>query len=76
MKVIWESADIVAGRRYSREGLNDTWLIGYLSNETTEKRYVSISMSDGLVTLPKTKETLAYELTENGYVPVELLGKK
>lgn len=73
MKVQWEEKDIVAGRRYSREGLRETWQIGYLSGDLSEARYVSISMVDGMVTLPLTKAQMAENLTEHGYLPVELL---
>lgn len=73
MKIIWETQDIVAGRSYSREGIGETWLIGYLSYEDSRACYVSVSQSDGLVTPPMTPEEMAGMLTQEGYIPSEVL---
>jgi len=74
VKFIWECADITPGRTYSRVGLGEDWLIGYRDDTSDDKlRYVSISLTDGLVTLPLDKETLAERLTNQGYVPCEFL---
>ena len=73
MKVIWKAEDIVPGRRYSKEGIKEEWIIGYLSNNYGDNRYVSISDQDGMVTAGTDKESLAARLTEGGYIPVELL---
>lgn len=72
MKVIWEAKDINPGRKYSKPGI-ETWIIGYMANMHSTDRYVSISISDGMVTKPKTKEDMAEDLTTSGYLPVELL---
>lgn len=73
MKVEWEPDDIIPGRRYGRNGLNEVWLIGYLAEANAPRKFVSISMFDGLVTRALTCEELAAELTHAGYVPVEIL---
>lgn len=73
MKVEWEAEDIVPGRRYGKEGLREKWVIGYLSFADGQERYVSISDQDGMVTEPKAKEQMARNLTENGYLPLELI---
>lgn len=36
-------------------------------------RYVSVSSSDGMVTEACTKEQMAHQLTDSGYLPIELL---
>jgi hypothetical protein len=73
MKLIWEPKDIKAGLRYSREGIEEVWTIGYLSYAETDVKYVSVSDQDGRVTAPSTVKHLAAKLTEGEYVPVELL---
>lgn len=74
MKFIWESSDITPGQKYSREGIGETWMIGYRAEIANGRRYVSVSLNDGLVTEPKTQKELAIELSEQGYVPAEFLG--
>lgn len=76
MRVIWEAEDIVVGRRYSKPGLDEEWIIGFIGGMGGPIRYVSISDQDGMVTGPKSKEEIALDLTEAGYLPVELLGKR
>lgn len=73
MKFIWEPEDVRTGRTYSRRDIGETWLIGYLPHEESSAHFVSVSMSDGLVTLPKTRDALAQTLTSEGYVPSEIL---
>ena len=73
MKVIWEVKDITPGRRYSKEGIGEKWIIGYLADQNGAARYVSVSDQDGMVTASKTKEQMAIDLTECGYLPVEVL---
>ena len=74
MKVTWDAEDINPGRRYRKNIDSEEWIIGYLSGSASgSSRYVSISTRDGLVTDPQTKEQLAQLLTENNYLPVELL---
>ena len=73
MKVTWEAEDINPGRRYSKPGIGEKWIIGYMSDVYGPARYVSVSEHDGMVTEPRTKAQVAQMLTENGYLPVELL---
>lgn len=73
MRVIWEASDIQCGRRYSKAGIGEKWIIGYIPSMTGEARYVSVSDQDGMVTEPRAREQIAQILTENEYLPVELL---
>jgi hypothetical protein len=66
---VWGEKDIIAGSRYSMGRGEEVWMIGYLSFETSKRRYVSISTIDGLVTDRKTREQLAEDLTKSGYRP-------
>jgi hypothetical protein len=72
MKFVWEDSDIVVGSRYSREGVREVWMIGYLP-ALDERRYVSISLSDGMVTHPLYKHEMALSLTGQEYVPEKYL---
>lgn len=76
MKFHWESTDIRAGRKYSRPTIKEIWMVGYLSNVHDDRRYVSISMSDGMVTVPYSAEELATTLTDGRYVPIEFLNQE
>ncbi len=73
MKVTWEAKDITTGRRYSKPGIGEKWIIGYISDIDGPARYVSVSDQDGMITTPRSKEQMAQVLTENGYLPEELL---
>ena len=74
MKFVWDERDIEPGVRYSRPGIMETWMIGYHPNPAEEHRpYTSVSLSDGMVTVPYSKREMAVLLTENGYVPVKLM---
>lgn len=73
MKVEWEESDIVTGRKYSKKGISEIWMIGHVTHLFGAGKYVSVSLSDGMVTDVFTKEDLAKDLTEGEYVPLELL---
>lgn len=73
MKVTWEAKDIWPGRRYSKPGIGEQWILGYISDMDGPARYISVSDRDGMATDPRTKEQIAQLLTEHGYLPVELL---
>jgi hypothetical protein len=77
MKVIWEESDIFAGRRYTKLGTTEIWLIGYRVDITAPKnaakRYIQISLSDGMCCAEGTAAQLAPALTEQGYIPIELV---
>lgn len=72
MKVTWEAEDIWPGRKYSKRNIEE-WIIGYLSCLEWPVKYVSISLNDGMVTHPMTKDEFAEVLNREGYLPVELL---
>lgn len=76
MKVEWEESDIKPGRRYGRPKTAELWIIGFLAGANSDIRYVSISLSDGMVTKPASLAGLAATLTEGGYQPEELLPKE
>jgi hypothetical protein len=74
MKVQWEEKDIRAGQRYGKPTIRERWIIGYdPSLLPHEKRWVSVSLSDGMVLRAHTQQELAVSLTESGYVPEALL---
>jgi hypothetical protein len=77
MKVEWQADDIKPGRRYGKPDTKERWLIGYVAGteclETPSKRYVSISLSDGMVTQSLTAADMAAVLNKYGYQPEELL---
>lgn len=73
MKIIWQEEDIQVGRIYGRPGMKETWMIGYRPEIDGTIRYVSISMVDGMITLPQTKAEMAEILTSNEYCPIEFL---
>ena len=78
MKVVWEDADIVVGRRYTKPGTNEVWLIGYRVDIEPQdqtkgpKRFVQISLNDGMCCCDATAADIALALTHQGYVPLEL----
>lgn len=73
MKFIWEEKDVVVGRRYSRSGIGEQLLIGFMASHNGPDNYVSISLNDGMVTKPRSRESMAGMLTDQEYVPVEIL---
>lgn len=76
MKVEWEESDIKPGRRYGKPLTAERWVIGFLAGSGNNARFVSISLSDGMVTKPSTLAGLAATLNEGGYQPEELLPKE
>lgn len=73
MRVIWDEDDVKVGRVYGKSGIKEQWLIGYRADLSGDARYVSVSTSDGMVTIPRTKRGMAENLSRNGYSPVEYL---
>lgn len=78
MKAVWEEGDIVVGRYFYR-GDSPNAEIGYLASVTHKigfmaggpsKHYVSISVTDGMVTDPVSAAEFATRLNDGGYVPV------
>jgi hypothetical protein len=73
MRITWEEKDIRAGLRYGKSSIRERWIIGYIASSTQEKRWVSVSLMDGMVTPAHSQHELAISLTESGYVPEALL---
>lgn len=71
MKIQWEEADVVSGRKYRKPGTGETWMIGYVGG--SGRCRVSISLSDGMVTESRLASVMAQDLTDGGYWPVEFL---
>lgn len=80
MKVIyeWGSEDIQVGRYVICESslagsknlsfaASVTYKIGFLSYEGSGKKYCMVSISDGMITEPETKDNLAAHFNEHGY---------
>lgn len=70
MKIVWEESDIVVGTKYGRPDIKEIWMIGYIASEASSSNRVSISMSDGMVTLPSSPDAMAHMLTAGRYVPI------
>ena len=71
MKFTWEEEDIVPGRKIVQGTEGKIWVIGWLPHIAEAERYVLVSLVDGIVTPPKSKEQMATMLTQGGMVPVE-----
>lgn len=82
MKYIWEESDIEVGRYFylANNSKNvdslagSTYKIGFLQIENgpiDEKRYVSISIADGMVWGPFDKSEFAEMLNKNSYIPAK-----
>jgi hypothetical protein len=76
----WQAEDIKPGRRYTKKGTEEVWIIeemfviGYHNSDEYKSCYVSVSENGGRVaSLPYTKEEMAAILNENEYVPVDIL---
>lgn len=72
MKIVWEVDDIVPGRVIGKSDRTERWKIGYLSYAKDDIKFVLVSMSDGMVTSPMTKEALAAFINTTGDGPTEL----
>jgi len=72
MRCIWDPRDIKPGRIIGKPDRTERWMIGYIADRGTN-RYVLVSLSDGLVTLPVPPDMLASQLTKEGELPSELL---
>lgn len=73
MKIIWEEDDIKPGTIYFKPGSSEAWIIGYLGEFLDPRpRYVSCSMSDGLLTPVQTRDYMAETLTLEGYIPAKM----
>ena len=72
MKVTWEEKDIYGGMRYFHPQHSGEWMIGYSTNKQHKHLYVTISLSDGFLSTPRTKQQLAEILTNFGFLPKEM----
>ncbi len=76
MKIQWQADDIKSGRTVGKIGRSERWMIGYEGTpENPDRRYVLISLSDGLVSPPATAEMMAADLNKSGEIPVEFLAQ-
>ena len=75
MKFIWEESDIRGGRKYGRDDLSEHWMIGYRPSPVASvgNEYFSVSMNDGMITVPMDKAAMARELTLLEFVPLVYL---
>jgi hypothetical protein len=73
MKIEWEESDITCGRRVSSPSGKETFLIGYAASTASQKRFVTVSLLDGMVTDLKTKLEVAKVLNDGKLIPIELL---
>lgn len=74
MKIEWSAEDIEVGRIVGKPDLRERWMIGYLAAGDpgpSDRRYVLVSLSDGMVTQAETKNALAILLNKNSNMPVE-----
>ncbi len=76
MRFIWDKDDVYVARKLSRPAMLEVWMIGYIYDKDSKKKYVLISLNDGLVTAESTREEMADTLTEGCYVPLEFLPPK
>lgn len=81
MKIVWEAEDIKPGRRHGKPGRAERWIIGYLvadcflepAMDIRSARYCEISLADGAIQGPFSRQELAHGLNECGEMPEELL---
>ncbi len=74
MRIEWSADDIEVGRIVGKPDLRERWMIGYLAAGNpgkSDRRYVMVSLSDGMVTDPETKDALAILLNKNDNMPAE-----
>lgn len=78
MKIKWQAKDIKGGERVTKPGTSETWILGYTptKDDRPGNDLAMVSLADGCITLTKSPEKMAKELTEEGYVPVEIAETK
>lgn len=73
MEVKWFSQDIKHGRRVSKDGIEEVWIIGYPAKpKVPDLPRCLISLSDGMVIECANPLALADLLNEGSYVPIEI----
>jgi hypothetical protein len=74
MKIEWQAEDVQAGRRIGHPDHLEQQIIGYLGNmRSDEARWALVSLSDGMIMIPVTREELAAKLNAMGNLPIEML---
>ena len=74
MKIEWQLEDIQAGRRVVTPGRNEPWMIGYIASmRSDEPRWALVSLTDGMIGKPVSREELAADLNKIGEMPLELM---
>lgn len=79
MKFEWEASDIRPPRRFSKAGIKEVCMLGYVVPAPGEdlNKFVAVSLSDGLVSMPARDAVgMAEVLNRNNYVPLEFLPPK
>lgn len=76
MKIIhvWEPEDIIHGNRYTRAGIDEIWMLGYVVGRAGS--IVSVSLLDGMVTQKKTVLEMVEMLNSERYVPTDQYKKE
>lgn len=72
MKIEWTADDIKAGRTVGKPDRTERWMIGYFAARTGFDRWTLVSLSDGMVTEPVTKEQMADRLNASSELPCEI----
>lgn len=73
MRVSWEEADVKPGQQVGKATIRERLLIGFLAAEAGDKRFVVVSLSDGMTQPAMKRGELATWLTEGGWMPASLL---
>ena len=73
MRITWEEGDVQPGKQIGKPTIRERLLIGFLAAEVGEKRFVVVSMSDGMTQPAMKRGELAAWLTEGGWSPAVLL---
>ena len=82
MKFIWEEKDIKGGLRVTKEGIKETWIIGWFPVYKADPRFVLVSLSYGMVdhnyksnetVTGYTRAEMAEMLTKDDYISEDAL---
>lgn len=74
MKIKWQESDIKCGTRLYTVSSDETWIIGYIVHEEQGTLYTLISLIDGMVQIPTSKNDLVVRLNKGHYIPVAMKG--
>jgi hypothetical protein len=74
MKIIYEASDIEVGKVYGKDGYDGhSIMVGYYPESDEIENYVIINLSDGCISVQRSKFEVAKYLTDNDYIPEEIL---